>query len=232
MSGKGFYFDSERQRYIAEVSLRVNGHRIRRKKMLPLGTTASDAQEIAETLSAATVQCVTGRGTPQGWVAIVDKACADKTSWAYKMFARSKSRSADHGRQNTLTLTQFTNLLYRSNGKCQVTGIEFTDRLYGNSKVRPLSPSLDRIDSAEGYRFENCRIVCAAVNIAMNSWGSDVFRDIALGYVMHRVLGDSMTKNDMTRSDVFQTPPQLSMVSNPSPPSDDNNETAETVVVS
>lgn len=39
---------------------------------------------------------------------------------------------------------------------------------------RPLAPSIDRIDSSLGYTRQNCRIVCAAVNYAMNVWGEDV----------------------------------------------------------
>ena len=42
--------------------------------------------------------------------------------------------------------------------------------------------SLDRIDSSKGYTVENCRLVCTAVNLAMNEWGEDVLERIALYY--------------------------------------------------
>lgn len=66
----------------------------------------------------------------------------------------------------------------RAAGACEVTGIPFSlDR--GESGRRPYAPSLDRRDSSGGYTSENCRLVCVAVNVAMNEWGAELLLRIA-----------------------------------------------------
>ena len=52
-------------------------------------------------------------------------------------------------------------------GRCQVTGITFVM----DPPRNPRSPSLDRIDSKKGYVKENVRLVLAAINWAMGTWG-------------------------------------------------------------
>lgn len=44
--------------------------------------------------------------------------------------------------------------------------------------------SIDRIDSAKGYAWDNVRIVCAGVNIGMMHWGEELFGQFAVGYVL------------------------------------------------
>lgn len=71
----------------------------------------------------------------------------------------------------------------KSDGKCQVSGIEFNDfRPLGSTK-RPWYPSIDRIDSRKPYTAENCRVVCVAVNVAMGEWGIGVLTAIAKAIV-------------------------------------------------
>ena len=67
--------------------------------------------------------------------------------------------------------------LYRAQGgRCALSGL----RQVGSGKVlRPFAPSLDRIDSTGGYTRDNVRLVCQAVNFALNAYGEDVFREIA-----------------------------------------------------
>ena len=45
---------------------------------------------------------------------------------------------------------------------------------------RPFAPSLDRIDSSGGYTRDNTRLVCQAVNFALNAFGEDIFREVVL----------------------------------------------------
>lgn len=64
-------------------------------------------------------------------------------------------------------------------GKCALTGIPFNLESPEGATLRPWAPSLDRIDSSKGYTAKNCRLVCVAVNFALNQWGEAVFRKIA-----------------------------------------------------
>jgi hypothetical protein len=65
--------------------------------------------------------------------------------------------------------------------RCALTGIGFDLRVVGIGQARrPFAPSLDRIDSSGGYTRDNTRLVCQAVNFALNAFGEDIFRVIAL----------------------------------------------------
>lgn len=63
-------------------------------------------------------------------------------------------------------------LLNESGWCCAVSGAAFSMETI-NGK-RPFAPSIDRIDSTKGYSLGNCRMVCMAVNIALNVWGEQV----------------------------------------------------------
>ena len=59
-------------------------------------------------------------------------------------------------------------------GVCELTGYEFD-----LSPGKPFnSPSIDRIDPAKGYTYENIRIVLNLVNAALGDWGEDVLREV------------------------------------------------------
>ena len=72
--------------------------------------------------------------------------------------------------------------LFEAQGRrCALTGIAFDLRVVGTGQAqRPFAPSLDRIDCSAGYTRDNTRLVCQAVNFALNAYGEDVFRDIVL----------------------------------------------------
>lgn len=85
-----------------------------------------------------------------------------------------------------LTSEQIKLLWLRCSGKCEVSGIAFDVSCEdGRHKRRPWAPSLDRVDSAIGYTFSNVRVVCVAVNLAMNQWGVDVLYKIAVNLFAH-----------------------------------------------
>lgn len=64
---------------------------------------------------------------------------------------------------------------------CELTGIPLIDGKPGKRVYNTLS--LDRIDSAKGYTYDNIRIVCWAINAAMGPWGEDVLRGIIKSWI-------------------------------------------------
>jgi hypothetical protein len=86
----------------------------------------------------------------------------------------------------TLNVDQLRQVLLRSGGRCEVTGLRFTHEREEGARVRPFFHSFDRIDSRGGYTIDNVRAVCHCVNIAMNNWGEEVFAEMARGFVFNR----------------------------------------------
>jgi hypothetical protein len=74
-------------------------------------------------------------------------------------------------------------LAARSGGRCELTGVPFSDHRPLGCKRAPFAPSVDRIDPRRGYLMENCRLVCFAVNVALNQWGEETMRRFALGLI-------------------------------------------------
>jgi hypothetical protein len=71
-------------------------------------------------------------------------------------------------------------------GKCALTGLKLDCCNAVGYKRRPWAPSLDRKIPALGYTPENTRLVCFAVNAAMNTWGEQEFEKVALGFLKRR----------------------------------------------
>lgn len=88
---------------------------------------------------------------------------------------RSRSRNKE-----LMKRCEFDELIMQCNGYCEITGLRFD--LSKNAR-NPLRPSIDRADNGKGYTRGNCRVILLAVNLAMNSWGVEVFREIVAGYV-------------------------------------------------
>lgn len=99
-------------------------------------------------------------------------------NWQRDMFRVTKKNAGCCGIPFKLKYRDFEDLLWLSQNRCMLSGIPF-DFTPVKGKRRPFAPSIDRIDSAEGYTRANCRLVCCAVNIAMNEWGYDVLLQIS-----------------------------------------------------
>ena len=78
-----------------------------------------------------------------------------------------------------ITADDVRDMVELSKYKCSVSGIKFDMRKVEGMRIRPWMPSIDRIDPSKPYARENCRVVCAAVNLALNQFGDDVFFIIA-----------------------------------------------------
>jgi hypothetical protein len=72
--------------------------------------------------------------------------------------------------------------------RCAVSGIPLAKRMVLGGIRDPWAPSIDRIESSQGYTFDNIRVVCLAANFAMNEWGADVLLRLARGVVRSSTL--------------------------------------------
>lgn len=70
---------------------------------------------------------------------------------------------------------------------CALTGIKF------DPYERAFTPSIDRIDSSRGYTQDNVRVVCLAINYAINEWPIEKFEAIVNAYIKHNNLKTTHT---------------------------------------
>ena len=103
-------------------------------------------------------------------------AWAGLPNWAQPMYLGAERRTAEDGRAVFLTIREFADIVRRANGRCEVTGLPFSEVCAPRD---PFSPSIDRIDSERGYVAGNVRIVCLIANLAMNTWGEAPLRRVA-----------------------------------------------------
>lgn len=96
-----------------------------------------------------------------------------------RLFKSSLSGARDRGIPFNITLTHIRDLFIRANGKCELTGIKFSNEVHAGSGKRPWAPSIDRRESSKGYEPDNVRLVCISVNIALSDFGDEILKKIA-----------------------------------------------------
>lgn len=116
------------------------------------------------------------------WKDAVDSWSTNSGSWLYKTYSSMEARNKKKCFGDMVTFEQFKDIVCRSNGRCALSGIAF-DVTSPEMKRNPFTLSPDRIDSSKGYTFENIRIVCMIVNLAMSHWGDWAIRKMACGLV-------------------------------------------------
>lgn len=104
---------------------------------------------------------------------------SDSEAVMRRLWKNARSRATQCGLLWALSWDDFLAMAKRSDGRCAVTGLPFT---ITDEPKHPFKPSIDRLDNSTGYSAGNCRLVLMAVNYAMNVWGEDLFRSIALSY--------------------------------------------------
>lgn len=112
----------------------------------------------------------------------VDAAHGDMRDAIASLLAETKRRAKRKGFRFTLTEDQVLGLLTAQNYRCAVSDLEFDLHHRGGTGDafrRPFAPSLDRITPSLGYTATNIRLVCCAVNIAVNEWGLETFLTVA-----------------------------------------------------
>lgn len=91
------------------------------------------------------------------------------------MLSSVKARAKASGKEFDLTLEWLS-----SKGNiCELTGLS----LSVDDDRNPLTLSIDRINSKQGYTMTNCRVICLALNFSFNDWGSEAFEPIAKAFV-------------------------------------------------
>jgi hypothetical protein len=125
------------------------------------------------------------KGTPQ---ATAEPPPAWLVHFAGVLFSRAKARAAQADIYFALSRDDILRMGEASNWTCALTGIRFALDRTENARSRAYAPSVDRILSNHGYTRDNVRLVCVAVNAALNEWGEEVFRRLALAYCRkHRI---------------------------------------------
>ncbi len=89
--------------------------------------------------------------------------------WARRAVDKAKCR----GKEVSITSVDVVKLISRQSYKCSITGRQFSDEPSTTSRRRPLMPSIDRIDNAEGYTLGNIRIVTVIANMARSDFSDD-----------------------------------------------------------
>lgn len=102
------------------------------------------------------------------------------------LFRNVVKNAKARGIEVNITAEDLRQMLQLSGGRCAVSGIEFDMEIYPGQRIRPWIPSVDRIDSKRPYEPENCRLVCASVNVAINQFGEHVLYAIAVGMTRSR----------------------------------------------
>ena len=111
---------------------------------------------------------------------LVAKTAPERT--AYLLWRRAKERARQRGLRFEIVPSEVASLLSMAGGRCSITGVPFDYEKLGKHMRRPWAPSLDRREPTKGYTFSNCRVVCVAANLAMNTWGEGVFRHMLEAY--------------------------------------------------
>lgn len=175
------------------IDVTLNGSRIQRS------TGTSNIEIAHEILSAerlrierSLVPGTNGWTTRSGWESEVERE-RNKGGWLYQMHSNLRRRCRDRNKSVRLSLDELHRIALRSAGRCELTHLPFQTRPGETSHKRPFFPSIDRIDSSRDYDPGNVRLVCVAVNYALNDWGEDVFATIAEAYVASKLAN----RNDM-----------------------------------
>jgi hypothetical protein len=184
----GYYFDKAKGRFRISISTTVNGNKIRKSRLLPKSINQADAEALADAMRVAITLEAAGLKPQQRWEDEVLRAYVTQGSWLHQLFSRARERGKKKGVGCSLSLDDLRDMCLRSHGRCELSGIVFSTIRAGQAKMRPFVVSLDRKNPQLGYARDNCRLVCACINIALFTWGEEIFDTIAVGYVLNRFL--------------------------------------------
>lgn len=99
---------------------------------------------------------------------------------------QAKQNALARGLEFSLTAADVGMLWTRSAGRCELSGLKFDLLNPSGYRRRPMAPSIDRADSSSGYSLQNCRLVVAILNLAINEFGEETFAKAARAYIKFR----------------------------------------------
>ncbi|MBP7983233.1 MAG: hypothetical protein KAY97_00105 [Chromatiaceae bacterium] len=107
---------------------------------------------------------------------------------------QTKSRAARKSIEYTLTHEELCEMYKQNNGRCALSKIMFDGRKQDGLRIRPYLPSIDRINPGGAYTKENCRLVCAYLNQALNQNGVEML----IKMVGSIIVNNKNLANDLT----------------------------------
>jgi hypothetical protein len=124
----------------------------------------------------------------------------ERIRWYTQVHRNAEKNARVRGIPFRLSLGDFHLIVDRSRGCCEVSGIRFSRSETGKHARNPWAPSLDRIESHLGYTPDNCRLVCVAANLGMNTWGLGTLVKLSRAIVsQHGMRGQSPEMQRMSR---------------------------------
>ena len=109
----------------------------------------------------------------EGYYRHREKNMLDRSWRLNKLLVMAKSRATNKGRDFNITTEYLIELWDAQDGCCSVSGTPFELHYADNGGPHPDGPSLDRIDSKEGYIIGNVRLVTYHVNTALSCFGEE-----------------------------------------------------------
>lgn len=124
-----------------------------------------------------------------------------------QLLANARNNAARRGIEFSVTQEQFLRIAERQRGICAVTGMEFDFRFAIGGKKRPFFPSIDRINSTQGYSAKNIRLVVTIANYAMNEWGDGPLFEMVDAIIQTRRV---QTEHESKEKDLRDAHPEFS----------------------
>lgn len=156
------------------------------RSRIRLGETLEEARQAFKLLHPSTVASAVPRIDLWKYVDNYHSSCKIPLGMLQGIYASARSGAAARALAFELLPVHVVFLALRAAGACMLTGIAWDYAPCPRTGRRAWIPSLDRIDSQKGYVIGNVRLVCAAVNIALNAFGDEVLMRIARAMTQHR----------------------------------------------
>lgn len=122
------------------------------------------------------------------------------------LYKRAEMNAAKREIPFLLAKEEFDQIVKRSKGRCEITGLRFDLGVIAGAYRRPFAPSLDRISSSGAYEYANVRLVCCAVNAALSDWGIAVFERMATAYYWRN-------RRRLQRAEIYRQSPDAALAS-------------------